>query len=327
MEQAKQLVANELDDETIDAMIQDLIDDPSVQIEFGEILTQLSARGESGEELAGFAKAMRSRMRHVDNMHESIDVCGTGGDHSNTFNISTAVSFVLAGAGARVTKHGNRAATSKSGSADVLEALGVDIGMAPDRDAFLNFLFAPEYHPAMKVIAPVRKRLGTATVFNMLGPILNPANVKYQMIGTPNARVANLMAHAASALDYTKVGIVYNSRSIDELTTDGENYAYEVSGEHISHHVISPDDYGLVSADINTLRGGSPAANADIIHSILGGEQGGRRDTIILNAGYALYISGVATSLRDGIERAQTSIDSGAAQGELAAMVGRSIKN
>lgn len=308
-------------------MIQELIDDPSVQAEFGDILIQLAERGESSEELAGFAKAMRGRMQRVEDMQDSIDVCGTGGDHSNTFNISTVVSFVLAGAGAQVTKHGNRAATSKSGSADVLEALGVDISMAPNRSARLNFLFAPEYHPAMKAIAPVRRRIGTATVFNMLGPILNPADVQYQMIGTPNARVANLIAHAVKELSYKKVGIVYNERSIDELTTDGDNFAYEVSGEYISHHVISPAEYGLMSADGHALRGGSPEENATIIEAILGGESGGRRDTILLNAGYALYINGIAKNLGDGIERARRSIDSGAARNELDALVGRSLEN
>jgi len=327
MEQAKQQISDRLSSDTIEAMIQELIDNPSVQAEFGDILMQLAERGESGEELAGFAKAMRSRMQRVEHMQDSIDVCGTGGDHSNTFNISTAVSFVLAGAGAQVTKHGNRAATSKSGSADVLEALGVDIRMAPDRGARLNFLFAPEYHPAMKAIAPVRRRIGTATVFNMLGPILNPADVQYQMIGTPNARVAKLIAHAAAELSYRRVGIVYNERSIDELTTDGDNYAYEVSGGEISHHLISPTQYGLESADGSVLRGGSPEENANIIQAILDGEAGGRRDTIVLNAGYALYINGIAENISDGIRRARISIDSGSARDQLDALVGRSFDN
>lgn len=325
MEHAKQQVEHALNDETIDTMIHEVIENPSVRGEFGEILLQLASRGETSDEVAGFAKAMRGRMREVNALQHTIDVCGTGGDGAGTFNISTATALVVAGAGIRVTKHGNRAATSRSGSADVLEVMGVDLGMTPDPSARINFLFAPEYHPAMKVIGPLRKRLGVATVFNILGPILNPANVRYQMVGTSSRRTAELIAQAASQLGYNKLGVVHNIHGIDELSTKGDNYLIEVSGTEISHQTLRPSDYDLTPADAAMLRGGSPEENANIIQSILAGEPGGRRDTVVLNAAYALYLRGAAADLERGIEMAQVSIDSHAAQEELNSLIVRSI--
>lgn len=325
MEQAKQQVASMLDENTIDTMIEEVIRDPSSQVEFGNILIELASRGETSDEVAGFAKAMRSRMREVGSLEDTIDVCGTGGDNAGTFNISTATALVVAGAGVQVTKHGNRAATSSSGSADVLEAMGVDLEMSPDPNARINFLFAPEYHPAMKAIGPVRKRLGVATVFNILGPVLNPANVKFQMIGTSSRRTAELIAHAASKLNYHKLGVIHNVYGIDELSTQGDNFLSEVTGTEVSHQTIRPSEYGLTPADTTMLKGGSPEENANIIQSILAGESGGRRDTVVLNAGYALYLRGAAASLARGIEMAQASIDSHAAQDELNGLLVRSI--
>lgn len=323
MEKARRQVETLLDDETIDTIIQEIIDSPSKQDEFGDILLSLAERGESSQEVAGFAKAMRSRMNTVSLQRQSIDVCGTGGDGSNTFNISTAAAFVVAGAGMPVAKHGNRAATSRSGSADVLESLGVRLTVEPDANANFNFLFAPEYHPAMKAIAPVRKKLGRATIFNTLGPILNPANVRYQMIGTPSSQVAERIAYAARDLGYKRMATIYNGSSVDELVTCTDNFAIEVSDRQVTRRRISPSDHNLVPADHKDLRGGTPAENAGIITSILHGETGERRDTVVLNAAYALLLQDATHSLYKAIHLAKESIDSGAAQAELEMLVKR----
>ncbi|NCU37544.1 anthranilate phosphoribosyltransferase [Candidatus Saccharibacteria bacterium] len=317
MERSQHDLTTTLTNDAIESMITDILQTDKNHEDFAEVLTTLANRGETPDEIAAFAQAMRKRMKIVGGLQNSIDVCGTGGDHSNTFNISTVAAFVVAGAGARVVKHGNRSATSKSGSADVLEALGAQLDTQPHEDAMMNFLYAPNFHPAMKIIAPIRRRLGIATVFNVLGPILNPAQVDYQIIGTPNEQTARLIANAIAKLDHKKVGVIYNRYSIDELTTLGDNYVIEVKDGAISERTIIPKDYGFKLGDRLQLQGGDPIENAAITRNILNGHHSEKRDAVILNAAYALSIYGKADTFQAAIYQAETSIDSGAAANSL----------
>ncbi len=311
-----------LDSTEIDRLIDQVVDDTAPSEQFAGVLSILSERGESPEELADFAKSMRRRMKTVSVADTAIDLCGTGGDGHDTVNISTACMFIVAGAGVKVAKHGNRSASGRSGSADVLEALGAkldyDVQTAIDDTSTTSvFMFAPQFHPAMKRIVPVRKALGIPTVFNLLGPLLNPAGVKYQVIGTPSRKKARIIAEAVAQLTNERVGVIYNDDGLDELSTTCVNTVFEVQGESIVEQTIDATQYGLARATIEQLKGGSPSENARIIIRLLHGELGSFRDIAILNAAYALLIVGKATDLAEGIELAKESIDSGSANREL----------
>lgn len=312
----------ELDFATIDQLINQVSGGVISREQFAGILSILSARGEYPEEIAGFAASMRKHMKTVTHYGDAIDLCGTGGDGHNTFNISTASMFVVAGAGMRVAKHGNRSASSQSGSADVLEALGARLeydvqSVAKEGDAQCIFMFAPQFHPVMKQIAPVRKALGIATIFNLLGPLLNPAHVEYQMIGTPSEEKARRIAGAVNALSQQRVGVIHNSDGLDELSTTCSNVVYVVEGGDINKQVVDAAEYGLSRVSIKQLKGGSAKKNAVTLRRLLLGETGPLRDIVILNAGYALYIARKVTDPRRGIELAKKSIDSGEAYKEL----------
>ncbi len=290
------------------------------------LLTALKIKGEVPEEVAGFAMAMRDRSIKLKIKYDGlVDVCGTGGDNSGTFNISTTSAFVVAGAGIKVAKHGNRSISSSSGSADVINELGININLSAQDSAKaigeigISFLFAPDYHPAMKYVAPVRKELAMKTVFNILGPLTNPAGTKKQMIGTFNDRTAEIMAKAAVWLDMDKVCFVCSENKYDEILLSGETRLFEYSkGNGIRIRSITNEDFDLPSVDIAKIQGSSPAQNAEILTNILTGkEKGAPFFVTVANAAMGLFAADYAPDLLSCVKVAKESIDSGKAMAKL----------
>jgi anthranilate phosphoribosyltransferase len=293
-------------------------------------LLALRNKGETAEELLGFARAMREKAAIFDvgpHAEPLLDTCGTGGDGGATFNISTVAAFVVAGAGVRVAKHGNRSFSSQCGSADILEQLGVHVSLAPERAAQaireigIGFLFAPLLHPAMKHAQPARVELKMRTVFNLLGPLTNPAGASRQLIGAPSAEAAELMANALAGLGTQRAFIVHGADGLDEITTTASTLVFEVMGACVRSFTWTPADFGVTPATSEALRGGDRARNKAIAESILQGEPGAHRDVVLVNAAAALLASGAAdlreADLRDAMQRAAQSIDSGAAWTKL----------
>jgi len=285
----------------------------------------LKMKGETAAEIAGFARAMRDRMIVVDAGPDVIDTCGTGGDGAGTFNISTVAAIVMAGAGAKVAKHGNRSisGSSGSGSADVLEALGVRITLTPDeaaraiREIGIGFLFAPAMHPAMKHAQPVRRALKLRTVFNILGPLTNPARASAQLIGAPSHAAAKLMAEALAQLGTRRAFVVHGQDGLDEVTIAGPTDVYEVTAQGVQHHVWSASDFGLSEAGVASLKGGDTACNAQIALGILRGSSGASRGIVLANAAAGLLAADLVADLISGVQMAARSIDSGAALRKL----------
>ncbi|HZD86438.1 MAG TPA: anthranilate phosphoribosyltransferase [Gaiellaceae bacterium] len=292
-------------------------------------LVALRAKGETAEEIAGCAEAMREHVLHVDPMrHDLVDVVGTGGDGANTYNISTAAALVTAAAGAAVAKHGNRAASSASGSADVLEALGFRLELPPERVARsidelgFGFLFAQAHHPAMRHAAPVRRELATRTVFNVLGPLTNPAGARALVLGVYSPELTRTLAEALVRLDATRAYVVHGAGGIDELSPCGPNLVCEVEDGLVREYELDPLDLGIERCDPAELAGGEPAENAAALREVLaGGGSAGHRSAVILNAAGGIAAAGHAESLREGIGRAREAIDSGAAAGRLHQLV------
>jgi anthranilate phosphoribosyltransferase len=294
----------------------------------GSFLTALRMRGETVEEIAGFASTMRRHALAVtlnDDPRPAIDTCGTGGDGADTFNVSTTAAFVAAGAGVRVAKHGNRAATSRCGSADLLEGMGVAIAASPANvgacidEAGIGFMFAQSFHPSMKHVGPVRKEIGIRTIFNILGPVTNPAGVRRQLIGVGNVEIARKLAKVLALLGCDRALVVTSADGLDEIAISAETVIVEcdnVTGE-ITETMIHPADFGLQVRSLAEIKGGDIPTNVAITRSILAGETGARRDATLINAGAALYAAGIAASIGEGIERAAESIDSGRAAGAL----------
>ncbi len=286
-------------------------------------LVALKMKGETAAELAGFARAMRERMIVVDAGADVIDTCGTGGDGSGTFNISTAAALVMAGAGARVAKHGNRSLSSSSGSADVLEALGVRIAATPAESAWavreigIGFLFAPNLHPAMKFAQPVRRELKMRTVFNLLGPLVNPASPRWQLIGAPSPPTARLMADALVELGAVHAYVVHGHGGLDEVSTTGPTQVWEVTPGRVTEFEWRPQRFGLTPDLAGGLTGGDPARNAEIIRAILDGQPGAPRNIVLANAAVGLLLAGLAPDLLAGMALAAQAIDSGAARHKL----------
>ena len=295
--------------------------------QLGSYLTALALKGETPEEIAGFATVMRDKSLRVAVEGTAIDTCGTGGDRKGTFNISTAAAFVVAGAGLTVAKHGNRAASGDCGSADVLEALGVRIELPPEaverclREIGIGFMFAPAYHPAMRYAAPVRREIGIRTVFNVLGPMTNPAGVPCQLIGVGYPEVAEKMAEALRLFGTHHAIIVHSDDGMDELSLGSDTAGWEVLDGEIRPYVVRPGDLGLPSATPDDLRGGDPTANAETMRAILSGSGGPVRDAVVLNSGAALVAGDVAGTLALGIELAEASIADGRAAEKLDAMI------
>ena len=300
-----------------------VMDGEATPAQLAALLVALRMRGETVEELAGFAMAMRKRVLRVAAPDGAIDTCGTGGDHSGTFNISTAAALVVAAAGVPVAKHGNRAMTSACGSADVLEALGVATDLSPEEagaalhtDGFA-FLFAMAYHPAMKHAGPTRREIGVRTAFNLLGPVTNPAGAQRQVVGVGDPSVAPRLAEVLRLLGTQRSFIVHGA-GIDELPLDGTGVLYDVTPGGVKRRPVVASQLGLTAAPLAALAGGSPAENAALVESVLAGELGPRRDVVLLNAAAALLVAGRVGVLADGIPLAAATIDSGAAKALLA---------
>jgi len=293
----------------------------------GALVAALRTKGESVDELSGMVESMRAHATQVRLTVEAVDTCGTGGDGAGTFNISTAAALVAAGAGCPVAKHGNRAASSRCGSADVLEALGVVISLSPDgvrrcvEEAGIGFLFAPDFHPALRHVGPVRKELGIRTVFNVIGPLANPARVRHQSLGVSNARLAPMMAEVLHRLGHAHALVFTGPDGVDELGVAGTAQCYEVSAEGVRDFVLDPRDVGLDAAPLAAVLGADAATNATTIRSILDGEIGPRRDVVLLNAAAVLVAADHVLTLVDGVAVAAESIDSGAARRALDALV------
>ena len=294
-----------------------VMDGEATQAQLAALLVALRMRGETVEELAGFATAMRDRVLRVEAPEGTIDVVGTGGDGSGTFNISTAAALVVAAAGVPVAKHGNRAITSRSGSADVLDALSVridhDAESAADelREHGFAFLFAPGFHPSMRHAGPTRREIGVRTAFNLLGPVTNPAGAKRAVVGVGDAAAAPRIAEVARALGTERTFVVHGA-GVDELPLDGTGLLYDVSPEGVAVVPIIPDAVGLARAATAELGGGSAAENAAMIERIFDGEAGPRRDVVLLNAGAAFLVAGQAADLIEGVARARTTLERGA---------------
>jgi anthranilate phosphoribosyltransferase len=290
-------------------------------------LTAQAERGPTVPEIVGAVRTMRAGMRAVAAAPGAIDLCGTGGDGLGTLNISTAVSFVVAAAGAPVAKHGNRSASSKSGAADILEALGVKIDLEPPRasevlaQAGIVFLFAQTHHPAMRHVGKARQAIKRRTIFNLLGPLASPARVKHQLVGVYSKDWLVAYAEALQALGSTRALVVHGADGLDELTTtDVTHYASLEKGQ-ITTGTIAPEDAGLPRATLADLKGGSPAENAARLRALFDGEQGAYRDIVLLNAGAALMVAGRAKDIKDGVAKAAQALDSGAAKAKLDALI------
>jgi anthranilate phosphoribosyltransferase len=287
-------------------------------------LIALRAKGETADEIAGCAEAMREHALPVRPQRDDlVDTAGTGGDGASTINISTAAALVAAAAGAGVAKHGNRAVSSACGSADVLEALGFDLGLSAERVARsidelgFGFLFAPTHHPAMRHAAPVRSELAARTVFNVLGPLTNPAGARAQVVGVYAPELVRTIAEVLAQLGATRAFVVHGAGGIDELSPAGPNFVCEVANGEVRARNVDPLEFGLPRCDPAELRGGSPDENAAAIRAVFAGEDGGRRSAILLNAAGAIAAGGHADDLREGLEIAREAIDSGAAAARL----------
>jgi anthranilate phosphoribosyltransferase len=288
------------------------------------LLTALRVRGESVPEIVGFARAMRRFAASVEAPEGVVDTCGTGGDAKGTINVSTAAAFVARGAGVTIAKHGNRAATSQAGSADVLEALGAEIELGPDqvslciKESGIGFMFARTHHPAMKFVAPVRAELPFRTIFNLLGPLTNPAGAKRQLIGVFGGAYVRPVAEALRSLGAQKALVVHGTDGMDEITVTDRTLVAEVGGTGIEEYEISPEDFGLDRHAPDGLLGGDAHLNARILRDVLSGaETGAARDVILLNAGAAIYVAGEAKTIEEGVHLAGESIGSGAAERAL----------
>jgi anthranilate phosphoribosyltransferase len=298
-----------------------IMDGQALPSQIAALLMALALKGERPVELAGFARAMRSRAVPLQAVVSDVfDTCGTGGDGAQTFNVSTAAAIVLAGAGVRVAKHGNRAVSSRAGSADVFEALGVHLEadgarvLDALREAGLAFFFAPQWHPSMRHAGPVRRELGVRTAFNLLGPLTNPAGARRQVVGVSRPEHTELVARTLGVLGTERAWVVHGAGGLDELSTLGHTKVSELRDGAVNTFYIHPGDLGLRTATLADLSGGSAADNAGLVRQILDGEAGPRRDIVLLNVAAALLVAGVADTLADGLTGARASLDTGRAR-------------
>jgi anthranilate phosphoribosyltransferase len=314
--------------EAMDIIMRGEAEDPQI----AALVTGLAIRGETYDEIAGFADSMRQHARKVSLPPDEVvvDVVGTGGGGPSTFNISTATSFVVAGAGVKVAKHGNRAITSKCGAADVLEGLGVRIDLEPEavedciNTVGIGFMMAPIFHPAMRFAGPTRRSIGIRTIFNVLGPLTNPAGVRHQVLGVSDRDIARKLAKVSEMLGAEHVLVVHAEDGLDEFSISAPTHVHEIrrkGGPGLEDYRLQPEDVGLESAALNSILGGDVETNAEIIRNVLNGATGGPRTVTLLNAGAAIYAAERASSISEGIRLAAESIDSGAAREKLEAMV------
>jgi anthranilate phosphoribosyltransferase len=295
--------------------------------QMGGLLMALRVRGETVDEITGAVSAMRAKMTKVAAPPEAIDVVGTGGDASGSYNISTCAAFIVAGAGVPVAKHGNRALSSKSGAADVLTSLGIKIDLRPDEitrciyEAGIGFMFAPAHHPAMKNVGPTRVELGTRTIFNLLGPLSNPANVKRQLVGVFSRQWIEPLAQVLKNLGSECIWVVHGSDGLDEITTSGPTYVAALEDGKIRTFEIAPTDIGIETTKPESLRGADAEHNASALKDVLDNKPGAYRDVAVMNAAAALVVAGATKTLQEGAELARKSLSSGAARARLDKLV------
>jgi anthranilate phosphoribosyltransferase len=316
------------------AAMTEVMEGRATAAELAGLLAVLAMKGERPSEIVGFARTMRAHAIHLAAPpKEMFDTCGTGGDHSGTFNISSATALVVAACGVVVAKHGNRSVSSRCGSADVFESLGVNVGAEPViverslNEAGIAFLFAPIFHPSMRHAGPIRRSLGIRTVFNLLGPLTNPAGVSRQIIGVPAPELTQLMAQALVQLETDRAWIVHGADGLDELSTTGFNKISECRDGNVHTFYVHPSDFGIPTSRLTELTGGDSKANATIIRKMFTGTRGPQRDVVVLNAGASLFVSGSVNSVREGIDRAEAAIDRGDAQATLDRMVACSLRS
>ncbi len=309
--------------EAAKAVMDEIMSGEASDVQKSAYLTALTMKGETIEEITGSAEEMRAHATRLHADVESLEIVGTGGDGSNSFNISTTAALVISAAGVPVTKHGNRAASSRSGAADCLEALGVNIGAEPEvskaavEEIGICFLFAQKYHTAMKYVGPIRKELGIRTIFNILGPLANPAFPSYYVLGVYDEALLETMAKVLAGLGVKKALVVYGQERMDEISAAGPTSVCELENGSLKKYVITPEEMGLSRCSKEELKGGTPQENAEITRAILRGEKGPKRDTVLMNAGAALYVAGRASSIAEGVKLAAETIDSGKAMAQL----------
>jgi anthranilate phosphoribosyltransferase len=330
LDHLSRLVAHEsLSAEDAEQAMELILRGEASQPQIAGFLVALRMKGETVNELVGFARAMRrmaAPIRHGLNGEVLLDTCGTGGDGCNTFNISTIAAFVVAGTGVHVAKHGNRSISSRCGSADLLEAWGIRVAMSPDetaraiREVGIGFLFAPAVHMAMKHAQPVRVDLKLRTVFNLLGPLTNPAGATAQLLGGPSRKSAELMAGAMAELGLQHGFVVHGSDGLDEITTTGPTDTWEICGGRVEPRVLEPGDFAVHPASAQDLKGGDRKQNLEIANAVLGGAHGPQRDIVLVNAAAALVAAGKAETFLEGMALGVVSIDSGAAREKVAAL-------
>ena len=340
LESLKKVVEREdLSAEEAFMTMDEIMSGKATDAQIAAFLTALRLKGETVAEITGFARAMREKVSpvkvrgHVDasisgtDREALVDTCGTGGDASNTFNISTATAFVVAGAGIPVAKHGNRSVSSLCGSADVIEALGVSIELPPEQvgqcidEVGIGFLYAPLLHKAMKYVMTARREIRIRTVFNILGPLTNPAGASAQVVGVYQEGLTEVLAQVLNELGSRRAFVVHGLDGLDEISASGESKVSEVRGGHVHTYRVSPEDFGLRRSRLSDLQGGNAAENAQIIRRILNGEEGPKRDVVLMNASLAIAAGGKATDFQEGVKVAAQSIDSGAAMEKLLRLV------
>ncbi len=319
-----QLVKREdLTSEVMEQVMEEIMTGEATDAQKASFLTALSMKGETIDEITSAAKVLRSHCERFLNDMDVLEIVGTGGDGSNTINISTLSSVVVSAAGIPVAKHGNRAASSKCGTADCLEALGVKIDCAPARsaqilkDINLCFLFAQKYHPAMRFVGAVRKEMGIRTLFNVLGPLANPAGATMQLFGVYSEELVEPLAHVLRNLGVKRAMVVYGKDSIDEISLSAETKVCEFKNDEFKSYIIKPEDLGIARCNKEDLVGGTPQENAAIVNDILGGAKGPKTDVVLLNAGAAIYLASDGITLKDGIEKVREIIVSGKAKEQL----------
>jgi len=323
-EAIKQLVNKEnLEYETAERVMDEIMSGKASDIQKSAYLAAMSLKGETIEEITASVEGMRKHCISFPLEMNTLEIVGTGGDGSDSFNISTTSSFVISAAGVPVAKHGNRAASSKCGAADVLEALGININVAPEKSAAILkeigicFLFAQRYHTAMKHVAPVRKELGIRTMFNILGPLSNPAKPKMQLMGVYDKKLTEPLAKVLLNLGVNKAMVVYGNDGLDEISMSDATTVCEIKDGKIISYEMAPENFGLKRCRKNDLIGGTPLENAEITKRLLQGERNAKRDAVVLNSAAALYIAGKAASIREGIDLAEQAIDTGTAIKQL----------
>lgn len=324
----KVIAGKDLTEQEMMTYLSEIMSGEKSEAEIASFLTALKIKGESVSEIVAGAKVLREKAAPIDmGAIETLDTCGTGGDSTGTYNISTAVAIVSAAAGVPVVKHGNRSVSSKCGCADVLEATGVKIDLTPDQvkacvnDIGIGFLFAPTFHSAMRFVGPTRKNLGFRTIFNILGPLANPANATAQVVGVFDERLTQVFGQVLKALGLKHVMVVHGKDGLDEITTTDETIVTELKDGELRTYTIKPEDFGIARAQMSDLVGGETELNAQILKEVLGGAKGPKRDILLLNAGAALYVADKVDNIQAGIDLAAKVIDEGLAIAKLEAFI------